>query len=108
MPIKPRPRREPTDDWQQLDLWVEDPAQRVYEVMRPCVLGRVVLLCVLRPVVRAPMQPAPPSVWPADAFRRAVGALGACGIPACGDHIRVTPILSPAGAARGRRQRPGR
>src|SRR5919204_5327987 len=38
MPIKPRPRREPTDNWQQLALWVEDPAQRVYEVMRPCVL----------------------------------------------------------------------
>ena len=38
MPIKSRPRREPTDNWQQLALWVEDPAQRVYEVMRPCVL----------------------------------------------------------------------
>src|ERR687885_679421 len=38
MPIKQRPRRAPTDNWQQLALWVEDPAQRVYEVMRPCVL----------------------------------------------------------------------
>jgi hypothetical protein len=38
MPITKRPRRPPTEDWQQLALWVEDPAQRVYEVMRPCVL----------------------------------------------------------------------
>ncbi len=29
MAIKPRPGRAPTDDWQQLTLWVESPEQRV-------------------------------------------------------------------------------
>jgi hypothetical protein len=38
MPIKKRPRIAPTDSWQQLELLVEDPEQRAYEVMRTCVL----------------------------------------------------------------------
>ncbi len=38
MPIKKRPRIAPTDEWQQLELLVEDPEQRAYEVMRTCVL----------------------------------------------------------------------
>jgi hypothetical protein len=38
MPIKKRARIAPTDDRQQLALLVEDPEQRVYEVMRTCVL----------------------------------------------------------------------
>ena len=38
MPIKKRPRLEPTHDWQQLSLLVEEPEQRTYEVMRTCVL----------------------------------------------------------------------
>src|SRR5689334_9678851 len=38
MSIKKRPRRRPTDDWQQLALFVEGPEQRTYEIMRPCVL----------------------------------------------------------------------
>lgn len=38
MPIKKRPRIEPTHDWQQLSLLIEGPEQRAYEVMRTCVL----------------------------------------------------------------------
>jgi hypothetical protein len=38
MPIKKRRRIAPTEDWQQLELLVEDPEQRTYEVMRTCVL----------------------------------------------------------------------
>jgi hypothetical protein len=38
LPIKKRPYRAPTDDWQQLSLWTESPEQRAYEVLRPCVL----------------------------------------------------------------------
>jgi len=39
MPIRKRPRVEPTHDWQQLSLVVEGPEQRAYEVMRTCVLS---------------------------------------------------------------------
>jgi len=38
MPARLRPRHEPTDDWQQLDLLVQFPEQRLYEVIRPVVL----------------------------------------------------------------------
>ncbi len=38
MPARLRPRLEPTDDWQQLDLLVQFPEQRLYEVIRPVVL----------------------------------------------------------------------
>ncbi len=38
MPAGPRPRREPTDDWQQLRLLVTSPEQVTYELLRPIVL----------------------------------------------------------------------
>jgi len=38
MPAPSRPHREPTDDWQQLDMLVQFPEQRTYELIRPVVL----------------------------------------------------------------------
>ena len=38
MPAGPRPRREPTDDWDQLRLLVDSPEQATYELLRPIVL----------------------------------------------------------------------
>ena len=38
MPPAKRPRREPTEDWEQLRLLVSSPAQAAYEVLRPIVL----------------------------------------------------------------------
>lgn len=38
MPAAVRPRRQPTDDWQQLRLLVTSPEQAAYEFMRPIVL----------------------------------------------------------------------
>jgi transposase len=38
MPAAARPRRQPTDDWQQLRLLVASPAQATYELLRPIVL----------------------------------------------------------------------
>ena len=38
MPASPRPRRTPTDDWNQLRLLVASPAQETYELLRPIVL----------------------------------------------------------------------
>ena len=38
MPAGPRPRREPTDDWNQLRLLVASPEQETYELLRPIVL----------------------------------------------------------------------
>jgi hypothetical protein len=41
MPIRRRPRVEPTHEWQQGALLVEGPEQRAYDVMRLCVLNEV-------------------------------------------------------------------
>lgn len=38
MPTSPRPRHEPTDDWNQLRLLVSSPVQATYELLRPIVL----------------------------------------------------------------------
>src|SRR5687767_10331565 len=38
MPAGPRPRRDPTDDWNQLRLVIGSPAQEAYELLRPIVL----------------------------------------------------------------------
>ena len=38
MPATPRPRRQPTDDWEQLCLLVSSPEQATYELLRPIVL----------------------------------------------------------------------
>lgn len=38
MPTRLRPRHEPTDDWQQLQLLTQFPEQRAYELIRPVVL----------------------------------------------------------------------
>ena len=38
MPATPRPRRQPTDDWDQLRLLVTSPEQEPYELLRPVVL----------------------------------------------------------------------
>src|ERR671934_3107286 len=38
MPPPKRPRREPTDDWEQLRLFVGWPEQETYEMLRPIVL----------------------------------------------------------------------
>jgi hypothetical protein len=38
MPAGPRPRREPTDEWDQRRLLVTSPAQETYELLRPIVL----------------------------------------------------------------------
>jgi hypothetical protein len=38
MPVVKRPPREPTDDWQQLQLLAPFPEQRAYELLRPVVL----------------------------------------------------------------------
>jgi hypothetical protein len=38
MPRLSRPRRQPTDDWQQLRLVVTSPAQETYDLLRPIVL----------------------------------------------------------------------
>jgi hypothetical protein len=38
MPRARRPRRQPTDDWQQLRLLVTSPEQAAYELLRPIVL----------------------------------------------------------------------
>jgi hypothetical protein len=38
MPRATRPRREPTDDWEQLRLFATWPAQTAYELLRPIVL----------------------------------------------------------------------
>ncbi len=38
MPAGPRPRRQPTDDWDQLRLLVTSPEQETYELLRPIVL----------------------------------------------------------------------
>src|SRR5262245_9469489 len=37
MPASPRPRHQPTDDWQQLRLLVASPEQETYELLRPIV-----------------------------------------------------------------------
>jgi hypothetical protein len=47
MPAPKRPQREPTDDWDQLRLWVTSPEQETYELLGPIILfGRT-------PAVRA-------------------------------------------------------
>jgi len=38
MPRYKRPRRESTDDYQQLALWANGPEHRTFELIRPCVL----------------------------------------------------------------------
>jgi hypothetical protein len=38
MPRHTRPRREPTDDYQQLSLWAKGPEHRAFELIRPVVL----------------------------------------------------------------------
>ena len=38
MPTTPRPRRQPTDEWDQLRLLVSSPEQSTYELLRPIVL----------------------------------------------------------------------
>lgn len=38
MPAGPRPRHQPTDDWDQLRLLVTSPEQETYELLRPVVL----------------------------------------------------------------------
>ena len=38
MPPAKRPRREPTEDWEQLRLLVASPAQETYELLRPLAL----------------------------------------------------------------------
>jgi hypothetical protein len=38
MPAGPRPRRDPTDDWDQLRLLVTSSEQETYELLRPIVL----------------------------------------------------------------------
>ena len=38
MPASPRPRRQPTDAWDQLRLLVAWPEQEAYELLRPIVL----------------------------------------------------------------------
>ena len=38
MPRRTRPRREPTDDYEQLALWANGPEHRAFELIRPCVL----------------------------------------------------------------------
>lgn len=38
MPVGPRPRRESTDEWNQLRLLVSSPEQATYELLRPIVL----------------------------------------------------------------------
>ena len=38
MPAGPRPRRQPTDEWDQLRLLVTSPEQEAYELLRPIVL----------------------------------------------------------------------
>jgi putative transposase len=38
MPASKRPQREPTDDWEQLRLFVQSPEQETYELLRPIVL----------------------------------------------------------------------
>lgn len=38
MPAGPRPRRDPTDDWDQLRFLVASPEQDTYELLRPIVL----------------------------------------------------------------------
>jgi transposase InsO family protein len=38
MPRHTRPRREPTDDYQQLSLWANGPEHRAFELIRPVVL----------------------------------------------------------------------
>jgi hypothetical protein len=38
MPRHTRPRREPTDDYQQLSLWAKGPEHCAFELIRPVVL----------------------------------------------------------------------
>lgn len=38
MPGPKRPKREPTNDWDQLRLWIMSPEQETYELLRPIVL----------------------------------------------------------------------
>jgi hypothetical protein len=38
MPRHTRPRREPTDDYQQLSLWAKGPEHCAFELVRPVVL----------------------------------------------------------------------
>ena len=38
MPFGRRPRRDPTDDWNQLRLLIGSPEQEAYEELRPIVL----------------------------------------------------------------------
>ncbi len=38
MPPAARPRRQPTDDWSQVQLFVASPEQATYELLRPIVL----------------------------------------------------------------------
>jgi hypothetical protein len=38
MPVPTRPKRDPTDDWEQLRLWVTSLEQATYELLRPIVL----------------------------------------------------------------------
>jgi hypothetical protein len=38
MPRHTRPRREPTDEWEQVQLFVSWPEQERYELLRPIVL----------------------------------------------------------------------
>ncbi len=38
MPPAARPRHDPTDDWQQIRLFVGSPEQETYELLRPIVL----------------------------------------------------------------------
>ncbi len=49
MPPAVRPRHDPTDDWEQVQLFVTSPEQAVYELLRPIVLfGRPAAVGVLR------------------------------------------------------------
>jgi len=76
MPASSRPRLDPADDWQQLDLLVQFPEQHTYERIRPAVLfghspaerarqtgaPARTLSCQIaqEPMARAPRRPPPP------------------------------------------------
>ena len=98
MPAGLRPRRDPTDDWNQLRLLVSSPEQETYELLRPIVLFG---------------QPVPDRARetgvPERTLRRQVARFDAFGMRSLFDALPATtpPTRPPTASARGNTRRDG-
>ncbi len=87
MPIKKRPHIPPTDTFQQIELLVDGPEQRTYEVMRTCVLFG-----------QSPAERARQTGMPARSLYRMVERFDALG---------MASLFAPVGGVERAKLRPG-